>query len=535
MNKAEINIERKFEILIKILLTFSCAVLTIILSNRYELLYTLIGALLSFIAMIVIVKRISINKINVKKFIISAFISCYMMRFFLEFSAGRILNISNYINRIINYDFVYNFVYAMFGMLALPTVVLFVYIFICKIVPKIISFFRNFTIVEKRYFIIMILVGIFVSVIITNMTTAFSRPTLNGIVKNYDVIYTTDSGDLMYDDAYFNVSYEESDIRQPLFGVFSLPFAVLAKMFSHFIFLVPKDYSYEVALTIIQFILTTISTIMLARLLKIEEKDKKFIYLLFSLSYPYLLFNIVIEQYVIGLFYLILTFYLFYQYDGINYAYIGATGTIITSGILLPIITKFKNLKQYLTDIFKCFIAFISVFIISGQFPQILLFKDKLISLLNGFAVGKTFNEKLFQFFNFVKSIFFSAKGEIVSYSYQLSIVENLSVIGIILFAIIIISAIMNRKEKMARISFLWVCFSIIILLIIGWGTIENGLILYSLYFAWAYLILFYLFFRKIFKNRKIFITTLTSIIIIMTVFNFRELYNILEFAISYY
>ena len=56
------------------------------------------------------------------------------------------------------------------------------------------------------------------------------------------------------------------------------------------------------------------------------------------------------------------------------------------------------------------------------------------------------------------------------------------------------IGRIRNRKTEevsvndvadiyMAKISFGWVLFSAIILLFIGWGTAENGLILYSLYF----------------------------------------------------
>ena len=53
---------------------------------------------------------------------------------------------------------------------------------------------------------------------------------------------------------------------------------------------------------------------------------------------------------------------MFYNYEGVNYAYIGATGTLITSGILFPLITKFKNVKQYPKDILKC--LFIPLYII---------------------------------------------------------------------------------------------------------------------------------------------------------------------------
>ena len=37
-----------------------------------------------------------------------------------------------------------------------------------------------------------------------------------------------------------------------------------------------------------------------------------------------------------------------------------------------------------------------------------------------------------------------------------------------------------------------WVMFSVVILLVVGWGSSENGMILYALYFSWAFLVLIY-------------------------------------------
>ncbi|MBQ3759905.1 MAG: hypothetical protein IJJ91_02125 [Synergistaceae bacterium] len=38
----------------------------------------------------------------------------------------------------------------------------------------------------------------------------------------------------------------------------------------------------------------------------------------------------------------------------------------------------------------------------------------------------------------------------------------------------------------------MWLLYSFIILCVFGWGTAENGLILYSLYFSWAVFILMF-------------------------------------------
>ena len=87
----------------------------------------------------------------------------------------------------------------------------------------------------------------------------------------------------------------------------------------------------------------------------------------------------------------------------------------------------------------------------------------------------------------------------------------------------------------MAKISFLWVLFSILVLVLIGWGQPENGLILYGLYFAWAYLILYFMFWKKILKNIKLFKIVMSFSIILMLIFNVIELLKILSFAIKVY
>ena len=49
-----------------------------------------------------------------------------------------------------------------------------------------------------------------------------------------------------------------------------------------------------------------------------------------------------------------------------------------------------------------------------------------------------------------------------------------------------------SRKDRAARLAGFWLVFSFALLFCLGWGTQENGLILYSLYFGWAvWLLLF--------------------------------------------
>lgn len=522
--EANYKVDTKTELIIKLLITLSCPMLTIIWATRFYITGALIGAIASLAVVILVLfdEKTRITSINKKNCIIAGVISFYMMKAFLS--------LYNYTFFILSTCFEINMdiIKALFGILSMPALISLVYIFLEFIIPKTKEFLDSLTKVEIKYIKIIFIIATVLTFFTIHTTTAFSKP------NKLDLIYTSDSADLLYKDVYFNVSHNENDIRQPLFGFFALPFGLLAKVISEFVFFVPNDYAYEAVMTVLQFIITTITTILIARLLKLEEKDKKYLYMLFSLSFPYLIFNLVLEQYVIALFYLILTIYMFHNYQGINYTYIAATGSLITTGIVFPLITKFKNLKQYVKDIGKCLLVFICIFIISGQFIQIVTLNQTMTSLFE-FAKPLPLTEKLCQFFNFVQGIFFSCKGEIVSERYWMQQVDTVSVVGVILLTIMIVSAILNRKESFARLSGLWVIFSILILVIIGWGTTENGLILYSLYFAWAYLSLYYLFLKKLCRNRKIFITLLITTIVVMAILNLKELFNIMMFAIKYY
>ena len=154
-------------------------------------------------------------------------------------------------------------------------------------------------------------------------------------------------------------------------------------------------------------------------------------------------------------------------------------------------------------------------------------------------GVELTFVDKFQQFLYFVRSCFIAPSGQIVSIDgslcYYLIDINFFSIIGSLILFICVISFIINRKNRMALIAFLWVIFSFLILCLFGWGTQENGLILYSLYFGWAYIILVYLFIDKIVKNLKLKYFVIIILCFIMLIINFNEFYNMIKFCIEYY
>ena len=77
-----------------------------------------------------------------------------------------------------------------------------------------------------------------------------------------------------------------------------------------------------------------------------------------------------------------------------------------------------------------------------------------------------------------------------------------------------------------------------IMLLILGWGTAENGLILYALYFGWAYLVLLFQLVEKIETTLRIkYLTVVCGIAASggLLVLNIPAILEMISFAIAYY
>lgn len=538
MKKKTINLTKFQQTLLKLIILISAPILTNLLTPSLPTICRIIETILVAIIIFIYIRKKDFSQIKIKEFIISLFFAMYALRFI---STIHIEYSSNLIATIIaktGMEAFMSFFILCFWTLSIPAASFYIYIFITNILSKVREKLKTLTKIEKRFLVTMCIIGMVLTIGVRGLTSAFSS---THTVWGYDIVYTADNATIIGMDAYMNNATFDNDLRQPLFTAFAMPFAIPAHMLSEFL---PFNHnlSYQIVMTIIQFILISITTIMLARLLNLEETKKKYLYILLSISFPYILFSFLIEQYVIALFYLILTIYLYKEDKGINYSYIGAVGTLLTSGIIFPLITKSKALKDKIRDVFKCFIAFCSIFIIFGGGGTKLLSDvlNNIAGLLTHSGQSVALINKLQQFTHFISSLFIGPRGEeIINHigfdSWQIQPITTFSILGIVILILCIISAIINRKEYITKVSFLWIIFSIIMLVLLGWGTEENGLILYSLYFGWAYFVLIFQLLTNIFKNNKIFKIAFIILILLMVIGYTPELFNIFKFAILNY
>ena len=329
----------------------------------------------------------------------------------------------------------------------------------------------------------------------------------------FDLIFTMDSGRHVETDVFFNLRAPENDIRQPLFALLTMPFAIVAKILAIPFFFLPS--AYILIMQIIQVVALLIMAVLMVQMTGINRGSSKIMFLiLYTMTYPVLLFSFTVEQYIPSVFIAVLTIYICSHRKKPN-IWLAAlsTGILLTNVIIVPFVTYEKKLMAWLHSIAKTVAAFIVLCVFSGKLPVLFGAFDSIRSLLRFADIGIGYNtdvgyNKLYQFTNFVENCFIAP--QIIVFNrydfstFQLATPIGISLLGVVLLCISLVSVIINRKIMFAKACGLWILFSIAILYAIGLGSPENGMILYSLYFSWAFFGLVFLFFEKLLKKQKI-------------------------------
>ena len=533
-----------YDVLKNILFIISTTCVTFLLSNTGTGKQRLFSIALSFIICCFATFKLKIlQKIFKEKNISHSFLSIFFAistSFFIArecYSFNTIVEPSRTIFlEIIKYDSLFMFTLILLSLYALYS---FYYYFISRLLPKAISFFTDLEKCEKYYLIIATSILGLCIILIYSLTNVFYAAKINGEIQTFDVIYSSDTGAHAVLNDYLNVNAVENDLRQPLFAVFSFPFAIVAYMIGNLFNSFGNGYFILVA--IIQAFLMNVCCIMLGRMLNLKDIQKTLFLIFYTVTYPFILFVFNLEQYAFGLFWMFCFIYSYFNNQkGNKFYFIASIGSLLTNGFFFPLLTTGKKIKQWFMDFVPTLFTFISGIIVFGQFPVLLnIFTGT--SHLSNYISGKIEFNTFCQYSNFVKNCFIAPIRTITEerlghISFQIAPVTALSIIGIILFILVIIGFIINRKDKFAKICMAWVTFSIILLIALGYGTRENGLILYSLYFNWAFVSLIFLLFKKLLQNKpKLFIALIVILIVILLIVNIKGLLDLLQFGLQYF
>lgn len=492
--------------------------------------------------------------ISKKNFIIFGILSVYIyFEYFFNMLGSIISNKSEYVKLVGEYTnidqslfdvilSIYAVLICIFMILSTLAICGFLYTFWRKF-SEIARFFYSKTDKIEIYFVAAAwLIFSVLIVIIYSKTAIFYRLYNNmiGLPVMYDFIYTTDSPMEMKENIYFMVNADSNHLRHPLFGLFSLPFALPCMILSRILFFIPNAYALLIAIMQAFFIL--ISDVLIIRMLKLSGVVKLTALIAYTTTYSALLHYAAIGKYVFSTFWILLFIYLITEKrEEREDCFYPASSATITSLALFPFIKEFKGFKDFFIEGIKFVKNFLLLYLLFIRVEKSLGLGNQVsaISLFSGAKI--TFDQHIYQFFNFVKSIFIWPVSEktvcwwhIVSY--QLAEVTSVDVMGVILFCLAIAGFIVNRKNKFAQICIYWTAFSVFVLMIFGWGTQENGLIIYTLYFGWSYFALIVMLAEKLLSKLKYAGAALYSVLsVIMTVFNTYHLYDMFQFCFDYY
>jgi len=424
----------------------------------------------------------------------------------------------------------------------------FIFLFLWKKVILILKesgIFSNLNRTEIVFYSILLFLSVIFMVLAFSKSTAFYRAEYYNDICKYDVIYTSDSCALVENNAYLFLMNKENDLRQPLFAIFSAPFSGIPYLISR---LISASATVKaILMNSVQITLLFLSNFTISDMMGLKKGKRAGFLLLTCSCYTYMLSIVMMEQYIFAFFWLILACYQ-YCVNGKTdkIIFYGAGGTLIASLVLLPTISTkpvTENIRAWAKDMIYGGIGFAALMSFIGRF-DVLLNLTPLIYELNRFS-GRTISlfNKLFQYISFIANCFLrpAAGTDLVTITYpswQMEPVTKISFVGVAILLLTVISAAVNRKKRISKLSAMWVVFSFFTLFVLGWGTKENGLILYSLYFGWAFEVLVFELLEYVGDVIKLrYLPEIISVCLacFLLVANIPAMRSLLEFAVSYY
>ncbi|MGN1235342.1 MAG: hypothetical protein ACI4U2_05135, partial [Christensenellaceae bacterium] len=368
-----------------------------------------------------------------------------------------------------------------------------------------------------------------------------------------DVIYTTDSGYVLAQDCFLNSHAPENDLRQPFFFLIALPFASPAKALS---LLLPFAGSYALLLQYAQAFVSLLIGYLLAEIVSLKGLTRYGLLMIWVSAYPVVCFTLILEQYVFATFSLIATVFLItkrHRYAPIFCAF--SAGGLITNLAMAPCAVMFGQKKAKLAaEAGKRILIGLSSLLfflaLAGQLPLLLNTKalSNNIHMLVSFSGEKVpLTERFMQYTHFIANLFLTPKASCIfigMFAYRLDPISTVSLPGLLLLFLAIVCFLCNAETIGARIAFWWIVFSFLLFGLIGYGTKENGLILYSFYCVWALIVLYVLGIRRLvsfcakkikFHQTAAFLSICACLAIGLLVSTGISMKDLLYFAARYY
>ena len=375
-------------------------------------------------------------------------------------------------------------------------------------------------------------------VIVYTQTDAFASP-----LVTRDLIYSSDSGAIIHENAYLSLNAVENDVRSPLFALFAAPLMGLPYLLGR---VLPIPNAMATVLVAAQAPLLAASVCLLMKMIKGVGKPARILLPVVMLAtHAALLFTLMAEQYIITLFYFSLCLYSIVENGRRNQLLVlGAAGTMIPGAALALLPERSdKKLGEILKDALRSGIAGLVLLCTFGCIGVLLRIPDTVQNVGRFTGAEVALADRILQFLSFIGQVFIAPRdsGTLAAEGYmkwRLIETGGVSVLGVVILALACAGFALNRKQTFAKISMGWVIVSFLLLCVIGWGTSENGLTLYTLYFGWAYAALLVYLTESLLKAVKLERFSWAVYLLgaaAMLLFNLPRLRELMVFACTYY
>lgn len=402
------------------------------------------------------------------------------------------------------------------------------------------GFIRETTRFEVWFLGIAFFCMVLCCVVLYSSTNMFYEAYYQGKFIPYDVVFTSDSSVILQGNAFFDIYHVTNDLRQPLFGLFSMPVVLpavaISQLLSFWLLLFP------ILINTTQIFLVLLTILIIVRSLGLEGDSRKIAVLLLCVTYPVMLFSMNIEQYVFAVFWLVCLLYLIARNEkGQRVAYLAALSSLVTSGIYIVSLESEQKWKKRIQTAILTFVFFFTIVILLNRqyvFITGLNYFKQLVSSYGGTQI--TLLDRMQQFSTMLWNLFLRPAAQWTTFSghpaYMLSPVIGFQWGGLVVLLMAVLGFVLNRNNRFARLSFLFVALSIVLHVFIGWGAIENGMTLYTYYYLWAYFSLIFLGLEKILQPlRKWRFAIYGLVLVLLAVFNFSAMVDIVRFGITHY
>ena len=431
---------------------------------------------------------------------------------------------------------------AVAAIVSIPALFVYLYWFIGWFSARMREVFHASDRVERWYLVIAFVLFAVAITLVYSKTNVFyaANASSDSVWDKIDIVYSSDSSMLTEQNVFYNIAASENDIRQPLFGAFAAPFALATSLLSRAI---PAANAYPTMMQVLQGALLALSLVLVVRLTGAKGAIKALLLALFSLLYPTMLFLLNVEQYIFSVFWLILLVWMLAEGGerGKDTAWVAAAGSTLTSGIFLLLLPEKGTAKERIKQGALAVLQFALFMILLGRVAMVLSSGESIRFIMQFAGEKLPFVARAMQYSAFVSSCLIAPVTEITRYVngvmvYQQAAITQWSVFGIVCFAAAIAGFFMNRKSRYAQICAGWVAFSVLLLCLVGWGTSENALVLYSLYFSWAFISLIIMLIMRVFeKFRPVQIGVFSVATVVLAVVNAQTIMDLIRFGLEYY